>query len=400
MPIIRIAASAVNSFMLAGLLGGALGQAIIMLPIIALIVMLFFLLLAFFNGLLIFLTTLWLYPVFIGLAIVTGIFLRLRTKSKIISALALWGILILGCTGSTFYYINGSVKFPTMYNADYIIALEDGSAPLLYQRRHQKGDVTELAIGERVTVNGITLTYKEYNITTENGVTGWVVREAFPKEAREMLGTSIDLGGHSAQQIQTDRFTERLMEKYMNEDPRMLSQNTLNRSIRVNLQTPHLVLNSDEYKKGETLRDSGEKVTLAHIVYAEDTTIIHITAQNIWMNENIRPFGASGNTNEWRNGLIVTDLATGDVYRALQANYRRTSGYYNDQNSVVYFFPPFRTRHFSLTREVQPMPDPDKIKAGYSGFLGLAYNIITNFSLSTSGGVPYSDWSFPEVQVR
>jgi hypothetical protein len=46
------------------------------------------------------------------------------------------------------------------------------------------------------------------------------------------------------------------------------------------------------------------------------------------------------------------------------------------------------------------MPDPDKIKAGYSGLLGLAYNIITNMSLSTSGGVMYSDWSFPEVLVR
>ena len=222
-----------------------------------------------------------------------------------------------------------------------------------------------------------------------------------------MLGTSIDLGGFKSGQIQTSRTTERLMEKYMEgytvglARNFSISQNTINRSIRVNAQTPHLILSSDEYKKGEELRDSGEKVTLAYILYAEDATIIHITAPNIRTNnKNIWPSGAEGNTNAWSNGLIVTDLATGNVYRALQADYNKTRGSYGDLNSVVYFFPPFKSRHFSLTREVQPMPDPDKIKAGYSGLLGLAYNIITNMSLSTSGGVMYSDWSFPEVRIR
>jgi len=395
----------------------AIGPFIIAIPIVGVLVLLFFFLLALFQGLLIFLTTLWLYPLFIGLAIVVGIILRIRTKSKAISALALWGILILGCTCSTFYYINGNVKFPTMYSADYVLAMPDGSKPSLYEKRHQKGNIlAELSIDERVTVNGISMNYKEYNITTESGLTGWVVNDAFPKNAREMLGTSIDLGGHKSGQIQTDRFTERLMEKYMDKSPRStalktgevlewkysVSQNTINRSIRVNTQTPHLFLNSDDYKKGETLQDSGEKVTFAHILYADDATIIYLTAPKIRTNNvNISLSGAEGNTNAWKNGLIVTDLVTGDVYRALQADYTKTLGTSNENlESILFFFPPFKSRHFSLTYEVEPMPDPDKIKAGYSGLLGLAYNFITNFSLSTSGGVMYSAWNFPEIRVR
>ena len=115
--IIRVPVSEMWTFVMGRMLGGPLGQIIIMIPILGILVLLFFFLLALFQGLLIFLTTLWLYPLFIGLAIIVGIFLRISTKSKVISALALWGILILGCTGSTFYYINGNVKFPTMYNA-------------------------------------------------------------------------------------------------------------------------------------------------------------------------------------------------------------------------------------------------------------------------------------------
>jgi hypothetical protein len=102
-------------------------------------------------------------------------------------------------------------------------------------------------------------------------------------------------------------------------------------------------------------------------------------------NLNLTPNGGDGNTNAWSNGLIVTDLVTGTVYRALQADYDRTRVY--DPPSVVYFFPPFRTRHFSLTREVPPTPLPKELREGYKGFMGLIYNVFTNQNFGPSKGV-------------
>ena len=120
-------------------------------------------------------------------------------------------------------------------------------------------------------------------------------------------------------------------------------------------------------------------------------------------NENLMPHSARGNTNAWKNGLIVTDLTTGNVYRTLQADYAKTFNRIDGNPSletVVYFFPPFRTRHFSLTREVPPTPLPGELREGYSGLLGLAYNLMSGFDLGGSGSINFNDWNFPEVRVR
>jgi len=370
----------------------------------------------------------WLYPAVLGLAIILTIVISILKKKIVFLRFVpgfLFFILVLGIGiwQTTVYYRNSEMIFKTMYSADYIQALPDGSAPLLHQNRHQKGELLgKLGIDERVIVNGISVDYREYNITRSCGTTGWVVSDAFPDNAREMLGIAMDLGGFEQEQIQTDRTVERLMGKYMEAVPIRwtvgrgqvleygyeISESTLNRSIRVNAQTPLLYLSSAEYKDGGTLRETGVNVTLANILYAEDATLIYITQPYHRLNDrNLMPHsGLGGNTNEWRNGLIVTDLVTGQVYRALQADYDKTArhisgtGGQQSMETVVYFFPPFRTRHFSLTREVLPMPPPDQIVQGYGGLIGLVNNLFSGNWGRSSGAVPYIHWEFPEVRVR
>jgi len=400
------------------------GKWIILLPLLGLLALLGLVAIAFLKGFVILAVALPLFGISALIGLAFGCYAFLKCDGFIMRFFALIFVTLIVtaplCWVSYKIYGRTSKHFTTMYSADYIQALPDGSVPRLYEKRFQKGKVlAELSIDERVTVNGITINSKEYNITTQNGITGWVVRDAFPKNAAEMLGIAIDVGGFDQQEVQTDRFVERLMEKYMDkivtrqsmkgvplEYRYEVSQDMLNRSIRVNVQTPYLHLTSAEYREGGTLRDIGEKVTLANILYADDATIIYVTAPRLRKNDmNMCLSGAQGNTNAWRNGLIVTCLNTGEVYRALQADYWKTHNIVSASGQPtisgnVFFFPPFKTRHFSLTREVLPMPVQDEIKEGYGGLLGLINNFgAGNFSRA-SGAVNYNHWEFPEVRVR
>ena len=396
------------------------GKFIILLPLLGILAMFFLILVALFKGYLILCITLPLFGIagLIGLCAGIYSFIKIdkgfwkRVFGLIFSFLIVAGLLSWGA-----YKIYGrsNKHFSTMYSADYIQALPDGSAPALYGKRFQRGKVlAELGIDEYVKVNGVTINSKEYNITTTNGITGWVPKAAFPEDATEMLGIMIELGGYDQQQIQTDRYVERLMKKYMDETAEEwkvmgntgvtytyeVSKNTLNRSIGVNAQTPLLYLSSADYKEGGELKDTGVKLTLANILYADDCTLIYVTAP-LSSGYNTFPHGAGGNTNAWRNGLIVTDLATGEVYKAMQADYYKTHHRIGSElETNVFFFPPFKTRHFSLTREVLPMPPPKEIKEGYGSILSWIDNMGAGKGSSSSGSVSYNHWEFREVRVR
>jgi hypothetical protein len=395
------------------------GKFIILLPLLGILAMFFLILIAFFKGYIILCTRLPLFAVagIIGLPAAIYAFLKMRGLGKRIFAFIFSWLIVAAPLSWGAYLIYGrtSKHFSTMYSADYIQVLPDGSAPKLYEKRHQRGKVlAELGIDEYVTVNGITINSAEYNITTASGLTGWVSRKAFPEDAAEMLGIMIELGGFDQEQVQTDRYTVRLMQKYMDEEPirwtlggkevleygYKISQNTLNRSIRVNAQTPLLYLTSAEYKEGGELKDTGVKVTLANILYSDDCTLIYVTAP-LSSDYNTWPHGAKGNTNAWRNGLIVTDLATGEIYKAMRADYYKTHHRIGSETETnVFFFPPFKTRHFSLTREALPMPPPKEIKEGYGGILSWIDDIGAGKSGSSKGAVSYTHWEFPEIRVR
>jgi hypothetical protein len=342
---------------------------------------------------------LWLFPVVLAIAIVISLFLRIKLKWKKLSFLAFVLICGIGFWLVGTYYSNSSRYFPSMFSADFIQVLPDGSLPRLYQKRHQKGTViAELPANQKVTINGITLNSKEYNITTAEGKTGWIVRDALPEDTAEMLGIiSLEFGGaRSESELAFDRQVRLFMEKYMNGN--IISKETLNRSVSINVQTPFMQVTAGQLKEGCGLTNSGAAVTLSNIVYAEDCTILRLTASG---NALVSLFGSSNN-NAWKTGFVVTDLSTGEKWNMLQSDLFKLFNYdsagENSFNSeLVMFFPPFKSRNFSLTNSNEPFPKKQK---GFD-LLGSISEVL-NFFLAglTKREFTYVNYSFPEVRVR
>ncbi|MDL2229886.1 hypothetical protein LJC14_06515, partial [Treponema sp. OttesenSCG-928-L16] len=373
-------------------MAGGLGQIAIIAIVGALIAVVILVLGAGFRGVWIAAKTFWLYPLVILAGII--VFAIIKTKAPILKTLlgllAAAAVIIFGCMGATRYYQNSNRYFASFYSGDYIQALPDGSVPKLYEKRHQKGAATELALDEKVTVNGISFDKSEFNITTAAGVTGWVELETFPEDARDMLAINLGLDGVDSEDVAIDRQTERLMarfydveEKGGNVDPKgyvslkykeyTLKSNVLNRFTRVNVETPFLYLFPKAYKKGEDFMDAGVKLKLAGVAYERDCTVLHLTANYKTTGDDKNfpyywlPYGPI-NTNAWKESLTVTDLDTGEKWTVLQADYKKIWSYEtsadnkNHSTTQMFFFPPFKSRHFSITHEADPLPG--KKKAG------------------------------------
>jgi hypothetical protein len=359
------------------------------------------------------------------LAFVLSTFLKFKFRIGGFSKLVFLGVLALGILGATLFYRNGPVHFPAIYRADFIQALPDGSAPFIYASRGQRGRVlAELEIGQKVTVNGITMNYREFNITTADGITGWVERAVFLEDAADMLTIGIDLAGDEAWAIAMDReevnLVEHLMEKYLNAERNVLIDGvrrpfysmpnaTLNRSIRPNLQTSIMWLDRRAFQQGEDFIDSGDKAIIEGILYAEDCTIIYITATGQSDPNNRRKphtwrLDGALNSEQWFRSLTVTDLNTGEQWSPLPIpfNTGRTfheeiisTNPYRVKTSIVFFFPSsMRSRNFSFTFEEPPIID--KKQAGYSGILGRAADLLNLRSAFDY----FLNYNFPEVRVR
>jgi hypothetical protein len=113
------------------------------------------------------------------------------------------------------------------------------------------------------------------------------------------------------------------------------------------------------------------------------------------------PDGGRRNSAVWRSSLTVTDLATGETWRPLPADYDNTFTVGGSpgkrEYTQLFFFPPFASRHFSLTHaDVSPLPD-GKTKSGYGGILGWMSSAT---GMSSEDSKFYFDWNFPEVNVR
>lgn len=192
---------------------------------------------------------------------------------------------------------------------------------------------------------------------------------------------------YSADYIQTDCYTEYLINKYMVEE-------TLRRSVRVNLETALYALHSEDYKLGGILQRTGEKVTLANIFYADDCTILYLTTPAEFA------FLSAPNTNEWWISLTVKDLNTGERWKLMQMSDNKTRSTADGIHSIVLFFPPFKSRNFSLVHETLPMPDINKVKESYSGLMGRVYKIGTALGFNRGNSDIYTDYNFSEVLVR
>ena len=355
--------------------------------------------------------TFWLYSVVLLLGLIAFIFILAKLRNNIVGLFAFILICVLGSYGATSYYKNSDMVFASEYSVDYIQALSNGNAPLLYEKMDNKGKViAELTVNEKVTVNGVNLRRNQFNITTAEGKTGWVELAAFPENANEMLSINIGTDGVDTQDIAIDRKVEQLMTKYLEVDRNLniesiptdfykMPASLLNRSLRINTQAPLLTVERKALKKGAELSNTGVNIILENIYYADDCTILYLTVTDpkIWTIA-----GDVLNTNEWKKALTVKDLDTGSEYPLMQAKryYHRTYKYEqvgnNYVSSIVYFFPPFKSRHFSLTfNGVSPAPDKNS-KTGYGGILGLMSD-ATGLSRAYDY---FFDWNFSEVRIR
>jgi hypothetical protein len=363
------------------------------------------------------LKVLWLYPVVALIALLVLLVLPKLIRIPILNiALGLAGavaICIFGFKGVTAYYGNSNMVFPSIYSADFIQELPDGRTPTVYEKRNKKGEViAELSVGEKININGISFNYQEYNVTTVNGSTGWIERTAFPEDGADMLAISVGLDGLDSEETSIDRQTEGLQAKYLAVDREItvmdvptkfykMSDATLNRSTRINATAPLQTLDRKTYQKnGGELTDAGQNIVLETILYANDCTLLYLSVSEtsgsrIWPLAN----GTSSlNTPAWHKSFIVKDLDTGETYPVMQGNYRRSYWWEKNGNgyktSIVFVFPPFKSRHFSLTHEASPLPGTKK--TGYGGILGW----VSSMTGQDRAEDYYINYNFPEIRVR
>jgi hypothetical protein len=158
------------------------------------------------------------------------------------------------------------------------------------------------------------------------------------------------------------------------------------------------------FKDGAELVDAGVKAVLENILYAEDCTLLYLSitdttkesqGSRIWA---LAATAGNTNTTAWYKSFTVKDLDTGEEWPLIQSDYRRSfrydkvdGGY---KSSIVFFFPPFKSRHFSLTHTVSPLPD--KNNTGYGGILGW----ISSMTGQDNHSDFYFDYNFLEVRVR
>ena len=393
----------------AGLPGGLAAKTFLFGLLWGLIALLILMAVAGLRGTFILAKTFRLYPAALLAAIFLSVFVKVKLNSKILGFLTFAVVCVSGWMGATAYYKNSSMIFPSVYCADFIQELPGGKIPVLYQKIKKQGAVVaKLSAGEKVTVNGVNLKRDEFNITTARGKTGWVELAAFPDRANKMLSISIGIDGIDSEEIAIDRQVEPLMKKYLDVDRNLRIENiptdfykmsdaTLSRSTRVNTAAPLLSVECIASQKGAELSDVGN-IVLENILYADDCTILYLTVTDpkIWVIA-----GDVHNTTAWQKSLTVMDLDTGEEYPLMrtQRNYHRTFSYKRVRgkyiSSVVYFFPPFKSRYFSLTHNGESAI-PVKKNGGYGGILGL----ISSLTGLCRPSDYFFDWDFPEVRVR
>ncbi len=304
-----------------------------------------------------------------------------------------WPSLIVACLVAFGSYkgaaaIYNSRYFPSVYCVDYVWKLPDGSMPKFYEKRKYGGaELEALTPGQWVKVNGITFDKKWFNVTTySTGTTGWVERGAFPKKAADWLFDRMGSDGSLIRQIPIDRQAEEYTPKYL--DDKKFNAATLQKSVRVGATTPFMRISREDLKNGtDTFSQSGMTVTLERIAYTPDCTMICLSLDTP---DDYYKYQSLGHTFE---ALVAKDLDTGATYDVIPGKYRSAEWEEGGKANVVLFFWPFASRHFSLTHTAHPQLD----KRG-GGLLGKLASVV-----SLGGKVQYeyfSDWNFPEVNVR
>jgi hypothetical protein len=359
--------------------------------------------------------------------------IRSQGARRFLSLLVAIGIGFAGFQISGAHYYTVFEK--SHYSADYIQALSDGSAPLLHEKLDGKGTVlATLAIGGKVKVNGVSRDRREYNITTPEGVTGWVEAGSFPADALPKKdGSLFDLVIKQDGKLVSDRliaFDRDLMnlqpvlnEKYIIADKdgagnnifesfRGLTPAAQRMAIPVNLAVSTKWISGEDILKGKAPTDMTEnpdiQVVLKSIIYGAECTIILVESAGIFdYRKTGEPlFDTIGDEHEkFMLSLVMQDLDNPgstpvnvmDVIAYSQladGKYGSTLALYSNSGiaGMALIFPPFKTRHFSITHTEPVMEKP--------GFVARTALSLLSKILKKGETEDFGAWDFPEVWVR
>jgi energy-coupling factor transporter transmembrane protein EcfT len=322
------------------------------------------------------------------------------------------------------------------YTADYIQSLGDGNAPILHDKRDGKGTaLATLTPNGKVKVNGVTRDRLEYNITTPEGLTGWVEAAAFPPDALpekdagnvfaivwkqdgKLVGEgffSFDRDLMNLQPILNERYI--VADKDGNGDNvfesfRGLRPAAQRMAIPVNLAVSTKWINGQDLLEGKDPADMtenpGVQVVLKSVIYGQECTIIVVESDGIVdFNTGHSLFDMVNNDHEkFMRSLVIQDLDnSGSTPAAVldaisysqQANGNYAALWDIGESGIAgmaLVFPPLKTRHFSLIHTEQVAEKP-----GFAARTGLSL-LAKILKRKPENFDNYAAWDFPEVRVR
>jgi hypothetical protein len=288
--------------------------------------------------------------------------------------------------GMFIYYPNVIEDSP--FTHDHII-----TASAVHAGRNGGGRAkAQVAEGEKVIVNGVSRDRKEFNITTDAGVKGWIPAAAFPKDAADPVDNAFkvaasvfksnklllarDLYGKNSESYGRDRdwrnvftgvmgrYLEQKFEEYKKEDG-STGYAWVGGAKGLTFEAMRMALTAGQTTPARVKKTTGKNVmldtelTLKSVTYAPEVTMIQIAETEETKETKETLF--------WEdraliNSVVLKDLDTGETFRLWY--YERVEVGYDNHSIYEYYFiyPPTKARHFSLSHEkagTQPWSFPE-----------------------------------------
>ena len=299
--------------------------------------------------------------------IVLLIALKITLKPKILGIIA--GIGVLSCLYGAFIYYPYVIE-PSSFTHDNVVTEQT------MHRFRGFGNSTELPIGERVTVNGISRDRTVFNITTQDGKTGWVSAEAFPEDAvnpvddvwaiiksninpfnlshrKRLQRENINPNWKRMHSRDWNNVEKKIAIEYFGQEWTKTEESGLYRSPSTGLTPKALTLakgvglsvpakwqrrNDAAIEKltGEKRSTVDVEVILLNVAYTPEATIIQLDVSEKDAVDNL----------ETGLDATLTDLETGKVFPLFSYEFvRKSSG-----NEYFLIFAPTQSKHFALSQ--------------------------------------------------
>ena len=307
---------------------------------------------------------------------------RWKTLLKIIA----FGVVVTLFAKFIFY---PHVNEPSIFTDDYVVIEAD-----IHSRRFMAGKaIGQVSVGEKVTVNGVSRDRLAFNITTSEGITGWISADAFPEDANFQVDAVLQVVKAQLPILRNSATQSRLIrDDWRNNDRAMRDRDWFNvrQAAMGNYFGLEVVDGWGRFGVGSGLTQAALSVAhpvntavtgqyyiklneieefeliLHSVMYLPEVTIVRLHTDH----ERALWSLLSPRDQSWEKSIVLTCLDTGERFPIWDSD---SAGW--DDLQVVLFFPPTKSRHFSIIHERT------------QGWLG-----------RNSRGV--IAWDFPEVVVR